>query len=64
MEGLYNQVGKITSKSGNRVNILKNAAINWDNVAVYDEDGNKLENVTDTSKLLSFDTKSRKVIYA
>ena len=51
---------KITSKSGNRVNILKNAAINWDNVAVYDEDGNKLENVTDTSKLLSFDTKAGK----
>lgn len=51
---------KITSKSGNRVNILKNAAINWDNVAVYDEDGNKLENVTDTSKLLSFDTEAGK----
>ena len=39
---------------------MKNAAINWDNVAVYDEDGNKLENVTDTSKLLSFDTKAGK----
>lgn len=49
----------IHSKAGNKVNILKNAAINWDNVAVYDEEGNTVT-VENTSKLLSFDTETGK----
>lgn len=47
----------ITSKTGNTVNILKNAAINWDNAAVFDSEGNTVATSGD-DKLLTFATKA------
>lgn len=49
---------KITSKNGGAVNILKNAAIRWDDVAVYDGD-NKVA-ITGNDKLLTFTAEAGK----
>lgn len=45
----------ITSKKGNTANILKNAAVNWDNIAVFDSKGEKVTTGGD-DKLLTFET--------